>query len=477
MNFKEIAQLISHGEGDKLEFKATTGQITEVGKTLCGFLNQKGGITLIGVKDKGEITGQQVSDKTQQEIAQMLNDITPSAPIDCDFIKVPNSDKKIIILKTHTPIPPAVYHFRDKAYERRGSSTRAIKYERLRQLMLERAHDKIWDQLPAEGYTQDNLDADEIFRTVDEGVKNGRLDEEVVKKDDLFSVLQGLDLTTNGDLTNAAVILYGKKMSAQYSHSEIRMARFKGTTKDIGFIDERSFVGNAFRILSEAEMFVRRHLSIAIEFSNTSMERIESPQLPFKAVREAIVNAICHRDYVFKSGAIFLAIYDDRLEIWNTGELQNPLNFDDLRVRHPSVLRNSKIAHVFYIRKYIEKWGSGTTRIIKLCQELGVPEPEFSEYSGGFSVTFKFKKNDIISEKQEIGSLSNLTERQLKIIEILKSNLSGLPVSEILKVFNSSERKNRISLATLKRELDSLKEKNEADFEGKGRSTKWLFRK
>lgn len=465
MNFEEIIQIISSGEGERLEFKETTGQITEVGKTLCGFLNHKGGTILIGVKDKGEIMGQQVSDKTQQEISQMLNDITPSAPIECGFIKVPNSNKKIIVIKTHTIIPSAVYHFRDKAYERSGTSSRSIKYERLRQLMIERSHNSNFDQLPAEGYTQDDLDAEEIYRTIDEGCKNGRLDKSAVQKDDLFGILQGLDLTYNGKLTNAAVILYAKKMTPLYSHCEIRMASFKGKTKDTGFIDEKSFVGNAFRILNEAEAFARRHLSIAIEFSNTKMERIETPQLPFIAIREAIINAICHRDYTFSGVAIFFAIYDDRLEIWNPGELQNPLNFDDLRVGHPSVLRNKKIAHVFYIRKYIERWGSGTTRIIKLCQDLGVPEPEFSEYSGGFCITFKFKDAPALLEK--ILSVE-LTNRQEAILAILSNK--KLAPNEILENLNE-----KISERTLRRDLAKLRDLNILGTHGSGPAAVWYL--
>lgn len=467
LNFKEISRLVSKGEDDKIELKETTGQITEAGKALCGFLNCKGGIVVIGAKDKGEIKGQQVSDKTQQDVAQMLNDITPSAPVDHYFIKIPNSDKKVIVFKTHSPIPPAVYHFRDKAYERRGSSTFAVKYERLKHLMLERAHDKIWDQLPAKEYKISDLDAEEIHKTVEEGIKNGRLDEDIIKKDDLFSILQGLQLTTNGDLNNAAVILYGKKMKAQYSQSEIRMARFQGKTKDIGFIDEKSVVGNAFEILKEAGIFVRRHLNIAIEFSHTSMERIETPQLPFLAVREAIVNAICHRDYIFSSGAIFLAIYDDRLEIWNTGELQNPLHLSDLRTKHLSVLRNKKIANVFYIRKYIEKWGSGISRIIKLCKELGVPEPEFSEYSGGFSVTFKFKQEvqTQVAKKEYV----KYTERQKVIIDLL-SHHKGLSLRDIVELMPEASHERLI-----RDDLYHLKEKNIVNLKGKGRGAKWFI--
>lgn len=467
MNFEQLKDLVAQGECEVLEFKATTGQIVEAGKTLCGLLNKKGGTLLIGVKENGEILGQQVTDKTQQEIAQILNEITPSAPIDLQIVDLPNTLKKVIVLKTSPTVPPAVYHFKDKAYERVGSSTLSIKYERLRYLLLERTLDRNWDQLAAQNYVVDDLDGDEIFRTVKDGVSSGRLSESVLENNDIFSILQGLNLTVGTDLTNAAVVLFSKKITNQFLQCEVKMARFKGTTKNIGFIDEKQYVGNAFKILDEAEAFVRRHLNIAIEFSQKSFQRIETPQLPFVAIREAIINSICHRDYVYDAASISLAIYDDRLEIWNIGKLPTPLMPQDLKAPHQSILRNKNIAHVFYVRKYIEKWGSGTIRIVKLCKELGVPDPEFSEYSGGFSVTFRFNQATVTqSDKKEY---VKFTERQKLIVELL-SHHKALSLRDIIELMPEKFHERLI-----RDDLYFLKEKEVVDLKGKGRGAKWFL--
>ena len=472
MNIDELNSLISQGESETLEFKTSTGQLAEVGKTLSGFLNHKGGIVLIGINEKNQIVGQQISDKTQQDIAQVLKEISPSAPITWQTYDLPNNDRKVIILKTNSSIPPAVYFFKDKSYERVGSTTQSMKYEHLKQLMLERTLDKTWDQLPASDYKIDDLDHDEIIKTVEEGISSGRLNDAVIPKGDIFGILRGLELTTNGVLNNAAVVLFAKKMSSSFSHCEIKMARFQGETKSIGFIDEKRCVGHAFQILKEAETFVRRHLNIAMKFMPNSLQREDIPQLPFLAIREALINAICHRDYVNSAGSISLAIFDDRLDIWNMGELSKPLSFDDLKIEHDSILRNRKIAHVFYVRKFIEKWGSGTTRIINLCKNAGVPEPKYYQHTGGFCISFKFSESALkIEENKKTFTYSNkLTKRHSEIIAILKSHSKGLAVSDILNLIDE-----KISLATLKRELEKMKKMNIVITEGKGRSTYWIY--
>lgn len=296
MDFEEIKTLIEKWETNTLECKETTGQLKEVGKTLCGFLNNQGGIVLIGIKEKNkQPLGQDVSDKTQQDIAHMLCEITPAAPIVWDIIDIPNSSKKIISLEVQKPVPPAVYHFNGKAYERVGSSTLSMKYERLKQLMSERAWNMTWDQLPTTEYTLDDLDQEEIQKTVEDGIACGRLSRFVIQKDNILSILMGLELVEEGKLTNAAIVLFAKKLSSRYSQCELKMARFIGNTKTKGFIDEKRYIGNAFNLLEEGEAFLRRHLNIRMEFSPNSFKRIDTPQLPFLAIREALVNAICHR--------------------------------------------------------------------------------------------------------------------------------------------------------------------------------------
>lgn len=110
--------------------------------------------------------------------------------------------------------------------------------------------------------------------------------------------------------------------------------------------------------------------------------------MPALALREALINAICHRDYTVYYVAIMLAIYDDRLELWNVGELPKQLKIENIKNPHGSYPRNKNIATTFYRRGWIESWGTGITRMIGFCQKNNTPEPEFTQYSGGFSISY-----------------------------------------------------------------------------------------
>ena len=165
------------------------------------------------------------------------------------------------------------------------------------------------------------------------------------------------------------------------------MARFKGTEKGT-FIDNKQAFGNAFQLLDAAENFIRRNTTISSIIPSGQMKRIDTPEYPVDAIREALINAICHRDYASPGGAITLMIYDDRMEIMNTGLLPHGITLAGLKQNHASHPRNHLITKVFYRRGLIEEMGMGTQKIIRLCVEAGMQEPDFFEQTGTFVVRF-----------------------------------------------------------------------------------------
>lgn len=235
----------------------------------------------------------------------------------------------------------------------------------------------------------------------------------------------------NGKVTNAAVVLYAKDVEPDYSQCLIRMTRYRGINKLANFMDSKHVYGNAFRILSEANYFTMRHLPVASFFESDKFERIDKPALPVMAVREALINAISHRNYTNRSASISFAIFDDRLEIWNNGTLPPELKLKDLRKSHESYPRNKRISKIFYSRGWVEKAGIGTLRMIEDCKKLGVPEPKFEEYSSGFAVIFRFKEP--IGGHKIVKQLE-LTSRQREILNLLeKSQLNSAQVAAKLK--------------------------------------------
>lgn len=138
-----------------------------------------------------------------------------------------------------------------------------------------------------------------------------------------LELLRGLNLLLrDGSLTRAAAVLFGGSpyLEAEYSQCTLRVARFRGTTRT-EFLDNRQFHGNAFELLRLGSRFLRETLPIAGRVLPGVFERVDEPLYPPEALREAIANAICHRDYGIGGGSIAIGVYDDRLEVTSSGRL------------------------------------------------------------------------------------------------------------------------------------------------------------
>lgn len=270
-------------------------------------------------------------------------------------------------------------------------------------------------------------------------------------------------------ITNAAVVLFAKKMSLDFFQCTIKMARFRGKDKTGDFIDNQRFSGNAFQIIRAADAFAARHLPIASHFEPGQIKRIDQPAVPNRALREALINAISHRDYTAYTSTISLAIYDDRLELWNAGTLPNRLKLEDLRSSHDSHPRNKQIAMAFYERGWIEMWGTGTTRMIEFCRKNGTPEPEFREYAGGFAVVFPFK--EVMNTEAVLPSEVHLhlTSRQTEILQILQ-NKAIMSAQEIMEALESPP-----APRTLRDDLMYLKKHRLIDSKGHAKTTRWFL--
>jgi ATP-dependent DNA helicase RecG len=156
-------------------------------------------------------------------------------------------------------------------------------------------------------------------------------------------------------------------------------------------------------------------LAMAVLGSCGTRVRQDDPLFPPLALREALVNALCHRDYSLPGGAVSVAIFDDRLEISSTGGLPFGLKVDDLRRDHQSLPRNPLVANVFYLRGLIERWGRGTQKIVELCVQAGHPEPEFEERTG--EVVVRFIRSGYVPPHRVT---HDLTDRQRRILHVLR---------------------------------------------------------
>lgn len=209
-------------------------------------------------------------------------------------------------------------------------------------------------------------------------------------------------------------------------------------------------------------MFLRRHLPVAGRFEPGLFERQDEPLFPPLALREALVNALIHRDYSIPGGAVSVAVFDDRLEITSTGVLPFGLTTADLRREHVSKPRNPLLAEVFYRRGLIERWGRGTQRIIDLCVAAGHPEPEFEERAG--DVVVRFLPSGYVPPHR-IGH--DLTKRQRRILHALRE---GEPRSmrQIRDTFNPTPTEQ-----TIRNDLKLLRTLGLVSSSGRGPGARW----
>jgi ATP-dependent DNA helicase RecG len=467
MNIEQIKLLAKQGESNTLELKTSTAKLQAAFATVSAFLNGKGGTVLIGVNDKGLLIGQDVTDNTRQEIAKEIKKIEPSALVDVHYIGVKENKFVIVIHVSAGDYVPYIYDGR--AFQRNESQTDRMSQHRYEQLLVKRGQlNHYWDAQPAADYDVDSLDHKEIINTIRDGVNENRIAAEVSHYS-IEQMLRYLKLLKNGKIINAAVVLYAKDVEPDYSQCLIRMTRYRGIDKLANFMDSKHVYGNAFTILSEVNYFTMRHLPVASFFEPDKFERIDKPALPVMAVREALINAISHRDYTNRSASISFAIFDDRLEIWNNGTLPPELKLKDLRKNHESYPRNKRISKIFYSRGWVEKAGIGTLRMIEDCKKLGIPEPKFEEYSSGFAVIFKFKGPFGAALKQTCQV--ELSRRQKEILAIIRRYKTAGIQQIILELENPpSER-------MIRKDLNSLKKNGLIILKGSKRGSLWTVDK
>ena len=384
---KELPALVSQGESDTIEFKRSTGEMKEAMQTLCAFLNGMGGTVLFGVKPNGAIEGQEVSDQTLRDIVQAADRFEPPAHVSIHRVKVKAArDVILIVAEGGREMRPFVYE--GHAYERVSSTTRRMPQPKYERLLVERGHAKRrWENLPAEGLALKDLDRKEILRTRELAIQQNRISPDTSR--DIGEILDRLGLRIDGVLTQAALMLYGKRFLPNYTQCLLKLGRFRGTEITGEIVDNRQEHMNAFAMVREGMEFLKRTMPLGARFPAGEVFREDRFPIPLDALREILLNAVMHRDYSHYSGYVAIAVFDDRIEIRSFGRLPTGITVKQLSGKHDSKPVNPLIAGAFHRTGAVEVWGRGTNRVIALCKGHGAAPPKFSEQSGFLTVTFK----------------------------------------------------------------------------------------
>jgi len=269
--------------------------------------------------------------------------------------------------------------------------------------------------------------------------------------------------------TNTALLFFAK--NPEYiQQSEIRVARFKGTTR-LEVIDSQEIKGPIYRMLDEVERFFKRNTRMANKI--VEFKRVDIPEYPYEAIREAVVNAIAHRDY--RRGApIIISIFDDRIEISSPGGLLKGLDIKKLEGHHET--RNKKICEIFHETKDMEKFGTGIGKMKRFMKEHGLVAPEFSEEGKYFVVKFYGpgeKILDLVSsipeERQTDLRKAGLNERQIEALRLMVNEGETFSNKEYREKFN-------VSNQTFVRDMGILSKNGFVISEGIGRSLKYKLK-
>ncbi|MCI0697641.1 helix-turn-helix domain-containing protein [candidate division KSB1 bacterium] len=430
MNQEEWRKLIAGGESETVELKASFDK--EALESAGAFANTRGGIILIGVSDAKQVLGLQIGKETLKDWAnQISQNSDPRIIPEIDNIEIDGRHIVMIQIKEF-PIKPV--SLKGRYYRRVSNSNRVMSMPEIAQMHLDSAGSS-WDKLPAKDATLDDIDFDRVKRYSNKANETGR--RKIAETENPLQVLEKLELIKEGRPTWAAILLFRKEPQRFLSQATIHCGRFKEETI---VIDDRMIYGTLFEQIEEAMDFIRKNINVKFVMTGEP-EREQIWDYPLEALREAIINAVCHRDYTIASN-IEIRIHDDKLIVWSPGGLPLGITVADLYKPHSSALRNKSVAGIFYDIGLIEQWGSGIDKMRKACVNAGVPEPKFEEHQG-FRVIFT---KDIYTEEY-LRSLG-LNERQIKAVEYVREK-GKITNKEYRKLLRVAERTARVDLSEL----------------------------
>lgn len=418
------------GEYQDSENKTSFNEWKEATIALAAFSTAQGGTVRFGIAPDGRRIGVKLGQNTLENLANDIKRNTDPPVFPSIQVEGEEDSAVVHVSVEESPIKP-VWAF-GKPYKRVGRTNQSLSREETQRL-VEVTTGRTWDALPCAGLREDHLSRSAI----EDFLKRSSQDIATPTA----TVIENLKLRlTDGTLCNAAALLFAENLGRHITGALTQCGRFRGDSP-IDFLDELGIEGNLFQQLDQALTFVARNTRQAIKITGRP-EREIVPEYPDAAIREAIINAICHRDYA-APGHVQIRIFNSGLEVWNPGSLPYNLSIEELYGIHSSHPRNRIVANAFYRTRLIEHWGTGTVRIVRACEEHGLARPEFSSKQGVFIVRFKSQTELLGPSKSLI-----LTDRQRKTLDYVKEK-GSITSSEYQKLFDVKERQARKDLSTM----------------------------
>lgn len=442
-------------ETEILEFKRSTGELKEAVNSICAILNKhQHGELYFGIKPNGVPVGQTVTEESLRDVSQKIaNCIEPR--IYPEVRKVVLNGKECIYVKFEGKQVP--YFASGIARIRVADEDCVMSPEEITELLLKSGREgNRWENLVSNRLIND-VDEELLKRYTNQANEAGRI---TIGYTDKETVLNQLELTEGNRLLNAGKVLFSDDIT-----QDLQMAIF-ATEERLTFHDIQRHHGPVLKLVDIAEAYIKSNIHWRVEFSG-DLQRIEIPEIPMDAVREALLNSFCHKDYA-SGQSNEVAIYKDRIEIYNPGAFPEGLRPQDFieRPERP-IRRNPKIARILYYSKDIESFGTGLKRIADACRVAAV-EYEFKNLKSGFVVCFyrpnkKAEKKPIKAERKPIKA-----ERYDMVVEYLKKH----------KFITNKEARELLCLAesTVKRILKEMVETGLLEIQGERKQRRYSLK-
>lgn len=443
-------------ESEIVELKSSLAELDAALIDICALLNHRGGTLFFGVQPDGRIIGLTVADSTLLKVSQKIRQ--KLKPEIIPEIRERSEDGKSLIEVviregTHKP-----YFVDSVPYIRSGSESVKMPPDVITRLIMEQ-QGYAWDRDICAGATLNDIDHGLVKAYLARARQARQID--LDPNTPIETALESLEVLKGGKPTNAAVLFFSRSPQKFIDSAEIRCAKFRGDDVTQQYANMKVFGGSIVAQIDLTEAFIRDNIAKAAWLPKEKFEREESWEYPPDAFREAVINAVCHRDYL-SSGNVQVSIFTSSLEILNPGLLPPALTIESLKRRHSSKPRNRLIAEMLFKIKYIEKFGSGTTKMIRVCRDLGVPEPEFREQDEDFMVTFRRSSVNVLLEQPEL-----LNGRQKQAIEYLKVH-GSITTLEYVHLVRCHER-------TARKDLGELVQLNVIVKRGLGKLTRYVI--
>ncbi len=442
MTRKEIQNLIK--EKEDIELKSSLSLINEIIETISGFANARGGKVIVGVDSGGRIMGVQIGKDTLENLANRI--VQNTDPKIHPRISVKDIEgKKIIVIEIKESLDRLVLAF-GRPFKRVGKSTMRIGKDEYERLILEKHKDKLQfdSRICKTADLSKDIDQRKIRAYLKLREKNRKISSKI--KIPINQLLVNINAAIDKKPTNAGILFFGKNPLRFISHARLRLVRIKGVKIYGNILDRLDCDGTLWEMVNQAEDFLRKNIRLLGFRTDQSFRREDRFEYPIRALREAIINGLIHRDY-FSLADVRVFIFDDRIEIVSPGPF--PKGVTPKKPKHKPV--NKILSDLMYDIGYIEKYGSGIYLENELCLKNKNPKPVYEIDPIQTKVIFKSQVKDVTVVEIEEKILEGLNKRQKKTIEYVRKNRK-ITRKEYEKLCKTSER-------TANRELTELVKK------------------